>query len=131
MAETVEQIREWHVATSFSGPGKDPAIRAYREVHEHIGTLLAEIDRLEAKDAGNCKMLETYVTTNMRLRALRPLAEAVCDAFDAVRGGLMPSEQSSDYATERYKELWRELLVVFGKYLAGKQETDDGEEEPP
>lgn len=59
--------------------------------------------------------------TKARLAA----AEEVCKAFDAVRGGLMPSQQSSEYATQRYKDLWHELLQVYGKYSRQRKAAAD------
>ena len=89
-------------------------------VKEALNDIVGDLDHA-AEIASAC------VSKCKELQARLTLAVAVCEAFDAVRGGLMPSPQSSEYATRCYNELWRELLQVFGKYLAGK-ENDDGDE---
>ena len=124
MAETVKQIREWYAERMLTGEFGD---KNAGRLCGNIGNLLAEIDRLHKWSAE----LST-ANAGLALQAVEALtrladAEKVCEAFDAARGGLMPSPQSAEDATRRYKELWLELLTVFGTYLAGKkQEIADG-----
>lgn len=104
MAETVEQIREWHART------RRPIYLGNGELMLFIGTLIAEIDRLEER----LKQYETQGQTDEELwqqgeRYTRRLdrSEAVCKAYGKAKAWPLSSVaamQAHGELSERYRE---------------------------
>lgn len=109
MAETVQEIRE--------------AYYTYEEPigSQSVGTLLAEIDRLERQVADMAKCN----ARNSNLHSVYVRAEAVCKKAEALHTCI----QQEGY--RRWNGLnnpgLTELFNALKTYLAGKQEQDDGE----